>query len=226
MKKILILDSGPLINLSINGLLYIYEKLKKTSSIEIVITDKVYDEVVKRPSNIPRFELGALRVKALIDDKIIKFPKEIGINQQELEKETDRLLGLINCSLQTGNNEYVNIVSPAEVSCLALSLLLSKKDTENLIGIDERTTRILFEKPENLEKIMSEKLHRRVIADKDKIQSLGQFRFIRSSELVYVAYKKGLIGIEDKKALEALLYATKYKGSSISWEEIDELKKL
>ncbi len=225
MKKVLILDSGPLINLSINGLLDIYEKLKKMSKIEIVITPSVYEEVVRRPSNIPRFELGALRVKELIDKKVIGSPQEIGINLEELNQETERLLGLINCSLQTGN-ECVTLVSPAEVSCLALSSILAKKNMENIIAIDERTTRILFEKPENLERIMSEKLHRRVIADKDKIQSIGQFRFIRSSELVYVAYKKGLIGIEDKKILEALLYATKYKGSSISREEIDELKKL
>jgi hypothetical protein len=55
----------------------------------------------------------------------------------------------------------------------------------------------------------------------------SKFKFIRSSELVYVAYKKGIINLgNNKKVLEALLYATKFKGSSISFEEINELKRL
>jgi hypothetical protein len=41
-----------------------------------------------------------------------------------------------------------------------------------------------------------------------------------------MAYKKRLIEIRDKHALEALLYATKFKGCAISWEEIEQLKKL
>ena len=221
--KVLIFDSGPLINLSMNGLLYICKQLKEESNIEMVITESVYEEVVKRPANIPRFELGALRIKALIDEGIIKFSKEIGIDTETLNKETDRILHIMNTVL-TAKGEYIAVVSRGEVSCLALSTLLNKKDVENIIAIDERTTRIFFEKINNLEKIMSEKLHCKVTADKNKVNELDSFRFIRSSEIVFVAYKKGYIGINDKKALEALLYATKYKGASISWEEIEELK--
>ena len=53
----------------------------------------------------------------------------------------------------------------------------------------------------------------------------SKYRFIRSTEMVYVAFKKGLISLNGKKALEALLYATKFKGSSVSYEEIDAIKK-
>ena len=223
--KVLILDSGPLINLSMNGLLYIYKKLKEETEVKIIITEKVYEEVVRRPTQIPRFELGALRIKALIDAGVINFPESLGIKKEDLFKETDRISNIINCSLKV-KTECITIVSIAEISCLALSSLLNKKDIENIVGVDERTTRILFETPENLEKRMSAKLHRRVVADRNKIESIGQFRFIRSSEIVYVAYKKGFIEIVDKKAWEALLYATKYKGAAISWEEIEQLKKL
>ena len=52
------------------------------------------------------------------------------------------------------------------------------------------------------------------------------YKFIRSTELVFVAYKKGIINIHGKNVLDALLYATKFKGSSISFEEIEELKKV
>ena len=73
---------------------------------------------------------------------------------------------------------------------------------------------------------MSNKLHREINLDTKELTNTSQFRFIRSSELVFMAYKKGFIPIKDKNLLEALLYATKFKGCAISWEEIEQLKKL
>ena len=95
-----------------------------------------------------------------------------------------------------------------------------------MIGIDERTTRVLFEKPENLRELMANKLHRKINLNLNEIKNINNFRFIRSSELVYISYKKGFIKLNDKRALEALLYAAKYKGCAISWEEIEQLKRL
>lgn len=207
-----------------NGLLEIYERIKE-SGITIVLTNYVYQEVVDRPSHIPRFELGALKIKDLIDRGVIKFAGDLGIAEQEIESETHRLLSIINSCVRT-ENRSIEIVSPAEISCLAVSRILSKKRIENIIAIDERTTRVLFEKPENLAQLMSSKLHRRIHIDTRQTENLGNFRFIRSSELVYVAYKKGFLNFNDKKALEALLYATKFKGCSISWDEIEQLKRL
>ncbi len=222
--KFLILDAGPLINLSMNGLLNIFEKIKSLN-ISIITTSHVHQEVVNRPLNIPRFELGALKIKELIDKKVIQFPEEIGINLQELEQETQRLLRIANSAIIT-NGKNIEVVSIAETSCLALSSLLTKKGSPNLIAIDERTTRVLFEKPENLKELMSNKLHRKISLNLNEIKNFNKFKFIRSSELVYVAYKKGFVNLNDKRALEALLYATKYKGCAISWEEIDQLKHL
>lgn len=223
-KKVLILDAGPLINLSMNGLLEIFEKIKKIG-VHIVITNYVYQEVVDRPSNIPRFELGAIRIKNLMDKGVIQFATSLGIASQEIESETQHMVKLINCAVKS-ENQCIEIVSPAEISCLAVSKILSGRGIENLIGIDERTTRVLFEKPSNLKDLMSSKLHRQISLNINEIENLGHFRFIRSSELVYMAYKKGFIELNDKKAIEALIYATKFKGCSISWEEIEQLKKL
>ncbi|MSS74213.1 hypothetical protein EXS72_01070 [Candidatus Pacearchaeota archaeon] len=224
MRKFLILDAGPLINLSMNGLLDIFENIKKIG-INIVITNYVYQEVVDRPSHIPRFELGALRIKELIEKKIIQFATEFGLATQEIESETQYMLKRINCSVKAGEH-CIEIVSPAEISCLAVSKILSKRGFENVIGIDERTTRVLFEKPANLKELMSNKLHCQISLNTQEIDNLGRFKFIRSSELVYMSYKKGFIQLNDKRALEALLYATKFKGCSITWEEIEQLKKL
>ncbi len=224
MRKVLILDAGPLINLSMNGLLEIFEKIKQ-HGITIAITNYVYQEVVDRPSHIPRFELGALRIKELMQKGVIQFATELGLASQEIESETQHMVSLINCAVKT-ENHCIEIVSPAEVSCLAVSRILSRRAIENIIGIDERTTRVLFEKPSNLKDLMSNKLHRHITLNTQEIEKLGHFRFIRSSEIVYMAYKKGFIQIPDKRALEALIYATKFKGSSISWDEMEQLKRL
>lgn len=223
--KAIVLDSGTLINLSMNGLLYILEDLKKNSDVKFAITSQVKYEVVDRPINVPRFELGALRVKNLIEINILELPSSLGISEQEVNSLTSQLKNVANSSI-IAHGKQMAIVSDAEMSCLALSSILTEKGIENLIAIDERTTRLLAEKPENLEKMMSEKFHVRVELKRNNFEIFSKFRFIRSTELVYVAFKKGLLRVNGPKALEAALYATKYKGSSVSFEEIDELKKL
>ena len=52
------------------------------------------------------------------------------------------------------------------------------------------------------------------------------FGIIRSAELVYVAYKKGLIKLKDGNVLNALLYAVKFKGAAISGDEIREIERM
>lgn len=224
MTKALIFDSGALINLSMNGLLYILEPLKKNFQGKFLITKQVKYEVVDRPIGIQRFELGALIVKNLIDKGVLEMPSSLGITDELIDSGTKEFMQKSNHCLSLKGN-WMEIVSDAEMSCLALSSELTKREFDCMIAIDERTTRMLFEDPKKLTEIMSNKLHQRVKIS-DKPCSEGDFSFIRSSELVYVAYKKGFIKIEGKQALEALLYATKFKGSSISFEELEQLKKL
>jgi len=223
--KTLILDSGPIINFSMNGLLPLIRKLDSIPNVEIMITLEVKREIIDHPIKIPRFELGALKAQRLIEDKTLKLPKQLNIPSSEIKSETSKIMSLINTSLKA-DGKYIKIVSEAECSCLALSKILTKKGIENIIAIDERTTRTIFEKPENLEKLMSKKLRKHVKLVNRDFLKFGKFKFIRSSELVFVAHKLGLTELKHKRALEALLYATKYKGSSISYEEIKALKKL
>ena len=223
--KALIFDSGTLINLSMNGLLDILERLKKNFDGKFLITREVKYEVIDRPIGIYRFELGAIRVQNLIDSGVLELPSAIGISDELIKKETEALMETANHSVQV-DGRWVDIVNNGEISCLALSRELSERKIENMIAIDERTTRVLSENPESMERMMSEKIHRRVHVDEEKLKTFSEFRFIRSSEIVYVAYKRGLTNVEGKKALEALLYATRFKGAAISFEEIDILKKL
>ena len=223
--KALIFDSGALINLSMNGLLYIIEELKKNFDGKFIITKAVKREVVDRPIGIKKFELGALRIQSLIEQGLLEMPDSLGIDEKTIDQETKKIMDKANHSMQV-KGDWINLVSEAEISCLALSNELAKKGIESIIAIDERTTRMLCEDPDQLEKIMSEKLHQRVSIAAQDWKIFSKYKFIRSSELVYVAYKKNLIGMEGKKVLEALLYATKFHGAAISFEEIEILKKL
>lgn len=225
MKKALIFDSGTLITLSMNGLLYILEDLKKNFDGKFLITSQVKYEILDRPLGISRFELGALQIENLIQNKILELPSSIGISDEKIKEKTKELMTSINHLVRV-EGQWIEIVSDAEMSCLALSSELTQKEIENIIAIDERTTRILCENPRTLEKIMSEKLRQRVEVVAENYPALSQFKFIRSSELVYVAYKNGLIRLKGPKVLEAALLATKFKGAAISFEEIEELKKL
>jgi hypothetical protein len=104
--------------------------------------------------------------------------------------------------------------------------MLQEKNIKHLLAIDERTTRMLCEKPENLKKLLQKKLHTRIDIKRQNLEYFRGFQIIRSCELGYLIYKKGLTRIKDKQVLDAILYGLKFKGCSISTEEIDRLKKM
>ncbi|MEI6850324.1 MAG: hypothetical protein WCK29_04775 [archaeon] len=222
--KVLIFDSGALINLSMNGLLYILPELKKNFDGKFIVTSQVRYETVDRPIGIEKFELGAIMVQNLIDEGVLDDIGTLDITEEQVKEGTKRLMDEANHAMKI-KNDWVHLVEEGEMSCLAVSNILDERKIENIIAIDERTTRMLGENPGNLERIMSEKLHQRVQIVASNLDSFENVRFIRSSELVFVAYKKGIIKLEGKQVLEALLYATKFKGSSISFDEINVLKK-
>lgn len=223
-EKILIFDSSSLITLSMNSLTSILKDLKEKFGGRFIITEEVKYEIIDRPSNIKRFELGALRLKSLLKQKILELPSSIKIENKEIREETRKILQTINKSFYA-EGELLEILQRGEASCIALSLLALKKGIENILVVDERTTRMLSEAPENLRRLFENKFHTKVYL-KQNLSFLKNVRFIRSSELVYVAYKKNLVKLNGEDVLDALLYATKFKGCSISTQEIEEAKRL
>lgn len=145
------------------------------------------------------------------------------MTKKALREKTDEILNSLNHTFYA-RNDFVNIVDRGETSVLALSILLKEKGIENGVAIDERTARLLCEMPDNLKKIFESKLHTKVEMKKN-VSFLSRIRVIRSSELMYIANKKGLVKLKNH-VLEALLYAVKFKGCSISFDEINIMKKL
>lgn len=208
-----------------NGLLYVLRKLRVNFDGKFVITKQVKEELIDVPINIKKYELEALSIRQLISDKILESPSIIGIDENEINSETSRFMDIAN-NMFIAQGERMRIVSKAECSCIALSNILIRKKIDNVVVIDERTIRMLIENPNNLEELYSKKLHTSVKMNYKRTTDIP-VKIIRSSEIVYNAYKKGLIDIKDgKQLLDALLYAVKYKGCAISRDEIEEIKNM
>lgn len=224
-QKAIVFDAGPIIGFTMNGLLQELTELKKIFSGKFLITEQVKEEIIDRPINIKRFELEALKVQELINQNIFEFPESLGITKEQIENKTNYFLDIANSTFLEKGKDF-HLIDKGEASALALSQLLKEKNIKNIIVIDERTTRLLVEKPENLKKILQKKLHTRIETKKNNFQIFKNFKIVRSAELAFLIYKKGLTKIKNKKILEAMLYGLKYKGCSISTEEINSLKKM
>ena len=233
--KYLIFDAGPIISLTLNGMLPVIEKLKAVFDGEFVLTPDVKREVVDRPMKIKKFKLEALQVQDLIDRGVFRMSGDF-ISNQKLDREKKKVLKNANGVLRsTATGEKIKIIHDGEAACLAFASLCKE---ENAIVIDERTTRMLTEAPQNLEKMMERKLHTPLDSTLGLIEGMRKFKFIRSAELLYVAWKKDIVlthrskvegrrsKVNDKELLDALLYGVKFKGCAISSTEVEEMKRL
>jgi hypothetical protein len=224
-SKIIIFDSGTIINLVMNGLIEEFEELKKRFDGKFIITKEVSQEIIDKPLTIKRFKLEALKIKQMLDEKILEMPTAIGIENSEVSKKTVEVERKAN-NIFYGHGNAIQIIHSGESSCLALSSLLNEKKIDNVISVDERTTRMLGEKPENLAIYLERKMHTKINTEDVNLAFFRGFKFIRSTELMYVAYKKGIIKLKNHDVLDAVLYALKMNGCSISDEEINEMKKM
>ncbi len=223
--KVIIFDASTLITLAMNGLFNELRELKKIFKGKFIITKDVKREIIDKPITIKRFELEALRLKKLLEEKILEMPSSLKIDDTQISEKTKEIMQIANNTFQK-NERFIHLIDSGEASCLALSRILDEKRVENVVAVDERTTRMLGEKPENLERLLQKKLHTKVSFKKENFKFFQGFKFIRSSELVYVAYKKGLAKFGNHILLDALLYAVKFKGCAISGDEIQEIKRI
>ncbi len=224
-EKIIIFDASILITFAMNGLLPEFKELRKIFNGKFIITNSVKKEAIDNPLKIKRFALEALKVQQLFDEKILELPQSLGIKEKDISIKTQEILDSAN-SLFQGQGKNIHIIDVGEASCLALSKILDEKRIQNIMAIDERTMRMLCEKPENLKTLLEKKNHTKINFQKLKNKLFGNCRIIRSAELIYIAYKKNLVRLRNGQVLEALLYAVQFKGCSISRDEIEEMKRL
>ncbi len=225
IKKAIIFDSGTIITFAMNGLLPELKALKGIFEGKFLITNEVKYEILDKPLKIKRFELEALKIKKLIEEKVLELPESLGIKDKEIYDNSKKFMDIANATFEADGNK-IKIVDMGETSCLALSKILNDKKISNVIAADERTIRMLSEKPDKLKELFQKKLKTRISSEGKNYGFFKNFRFIRSAELVYVAYKKGIIKLKGSMVLDALLYAVKFKGCAISEDEIREIERL
>lgn len=220
-QKYLIFDSGPLINFALNGLLPVLRKIKKEFKGEFLITKEVKNEIIDYPITTKKYKLEALQLKEMFDERIIKHADITPEQVDELRNKREEIINIANNTFYS-KKKNIHLLDKGECATLALYRLM-KGDC--VLVIDERTTRMLCENPENLRKILQNKLHSPITAIKENYSFFKDFKIIRSAELAYIANKKNLLDLKNPQLLDALLYAIKLRGCSISEEEIEEMKK-
>ncbi len=225
--KSIVFDSGPIISLATNSLLDILPKLKNTFKGEFYITPAVYNELIIKPMEGKKYKFEAMRVRALIDKKILSI-----IENKEIKKIASEIAYLAN-NLFKAKGRFIQLVHKGEIEAMAASITLKS----SAMVVDERTTRLLIEDHSRLEERLRKKLHTEISANYSNLKKLSlllkEIKPIRSTELVVVAYEIGALDYylehsrtSKKELLDAVLWALKLHGCAISEQEIKEIIKI
>ncbi|MAF99082.1 MAG: hypothetical protein CMH61_00565 [Nanoarchaeota archaeon] len=223
--KSLCFDSGPIISLAMGRLLWILKPLKEHFGGKFYITPSVRRELVERPLKIKRFQFEALEVIKLLKEGVIEVYDTI---PQNIANKLDHMAN----KTYTRDGRPLKIIHSGEIETVACAMALKNHG----IVMDERTTRLLIEKPTQLKKLLGRRLHTSVQPIPQNIKEfttfVGKIKIIRSIELVAAAYKLGILNdyipaLRNGKStlLDAVLWGTKYNGCAVTENEILEIKK-
>ncbi|MFH1668867.1 MAG: hypothetical protein ABIA62_02985 [Candidatus Woesearchaeota archaeon] len=225
--KSIVFDAGPVISLTTNNLLWTLDYLKEIFEGDFYIPQAVKVELVDRPINSKRFKFEALQVVFRIRNAVLNV-----IETPKIQLLAEELLELANHTFKSKGN-WVRIVHYAEMEVLATAIVLNS----SAVAIDERTTKLLIESPEQIAKMLEHKSRIKVTINKTNLSKLKNWlkniRVIRSVELVMVAYEKGILNKylpegegADKILVDSLLWGVKLHGCAISREEISEIVRI
>lgn len=219
-----IFDSGPIISLTTNNLLWLLEPLKKLAQTPFSIVSSVKREIVDRPLATRKFKFEALQVQKLIEQGTLTV-----LDTPDFKSKTLQLLDVAN-TIFWAHKSPIRLVQFGEIESVVAAAQLGT----NRVVMDERITRSLIETPEQLHRLMEQRLHTKLHVDTYRLEEFRTFtrhiELIRSTELATIAYEKGLldqyvvkIPRARKELLTSVLWGLKLNGCAISEQEIDEL---
>ncbi|MBI5389885.1 hypothetical protein HZB02_00165 [Candidatus Woesearchaeota archaeon] len=225
-KKGLVFDTGPIISLTLNNLLWLIEPLRQQFGGTFYITPRVKEELVDQPLRTRKYKFEAIQVMPYISRNILTF-----VYNDTIKQRAGTLMGFANTVYWAQGNP-LQIIQLGEMEALAAAV------EQGALGmvVDERSTRMLLEDPAGLRKIIESHLHMRVTMNQEALEQFhaaaGHLSVIRSAELVAMAFELGLL---DKymdppslrmPVLEGALWAIKLSGCAISEQEILDILKL
>lgn len=225
--KSMVFDSGPIITLAMNNLLWLLEPLEQKFQGQFYITPGVRGEIIDRPLTSKKFKFEAIQVLKHVELGTLKV-----VDKDLVESNAKRLLEIIN-HIYSAKGEYIQIAHYGEIEALAAALTTKAE----AIVIDERTTRLLIENPKKEAMLLQTKLHTKIKINKDnmeKIMSITKdIQVIRSVELVCASFELGLldrylppINNPRRNLLDAVLWGLKLNGCAVSGDEIDEMLRI
>ncbi|HDQ59843.1 MAG TPA: hypothetical protein ENN30_01470 [Candidatus Woesearchaeota archaeon] len=228
MSKIVV-DSSTLISCALNCLLWVFDEFKE-KGVKFVVPTEVEREVLTKGLSTKKFRFEAVRVAHHFINNTISIGKE------DIEQDTQELLSYANSSFYIKNNP-IKILEKADAQVAALSI----KTNADAILTDETTLRLLVENPNAIKKTLERRMHSEVKVDKRKLYSfqkkMGNIPVIRSVELLAIALEDPImfeptfrrsaeIDISKRDVISGILYALKFSGCSVSFEEINDLVNL
>lgn len=232
MTKALVFDTGPIISLTINNLLWVLDNLKSEYKGEFYITPAVYDELINKPLNTRKYKLEALQVLPYVTKGTLKIYNNLPMIS--IAKEIEEYA---NNSFEV-DGTFIQIVHKGEIEAVATAISLQAE----AIVIDERTTRHLIESPEKIASHMENTMHKKVFINRQNLgkvkELVGTLRVLRSVELVTIAYEKGFLNRFTENAttkivpnikhavLEGALWGVKLNGCSVKEQEIIEILRM
>ena len=218
----IVCDSSSLLSLSDSCLLWLLSDMVGCFKGYFIISRTVEQESVSRPLEMKSHTLGAIRVKKLLLDDVIKV-----VETPNSRRLTSELLAFGNSIFSIGGRP-LRLIHEGETQTLAIAIDLGLKN----IMIDERTTRMLVEAPLEMKTHMEGEFQKKIELNERNLdrflEMTGKLNLFRSTELAIVAYEKGLFsdyGEMEKRAIEATLYGLKFAGCGISFSEIEEFCK-
>lgn len=219
----IVFDTGPIISLTMNSLIWILSPLKKQFNGSFLIAESVKKELVDRPLQTKKFRFEALHTLEYINNSTLSV-----VSHEETKDLTMHLLTIAN-NIFSARGQKIKIVTFADIDTVSVAL---KMGSEAIIT-DERTLRDLVERPYRLLDVLRRKLHTDIDMDRSKLdefkKAVNNLKVLRSAEIITVAFNLGILDRylpEDKNRetlLSALLWAAKLNGCAISEEELNNI---
>ena len=216
-------DAGPIITLTLSRLVWLLPLLQKKFGVVFYITPAVYGELVENPSSIKKFQFESLEVQKLMREGVLVIYDTF--SKTKVEKLTKH-----SNKLYASDKKWLEVVQAGEME----SVIAVLKEKVPLI-MDERTMRLLIENCKSLRTLLERRSRKKVAQHEENLNSFHEIvkdvSIIRSTELVCVAFKHGLLDEYLPKKpnaknilLDAALWNVKSNGSAVTAHEIEELK--
>ena len=185
--RYLVLDTGVIISLASNGLLWLLGPMRKKFKGDFIMPASVRKEIIDLPLQSLRFKLEAMQVLSEVAKGNLK------LHEEDMYDEYNMVFNMCN-NIFKARGSYIQIMHPGEIG----AIVLAKKLGAEALMVDERTTRVLIEEPLKLKELLQSKLHTKFDVNKEHMTQFMPYtkgmKALRSIEFCVIAFESGFLG--------------------------------